>query len=672
MSRGLSYKAVALFTIVSLSVTPVLIQAQEAQAQGSNMPGLAPSQPPSQNTSVATIPGPVPARQVTLGADYSSGKKWFPNPATPYISLEIAEPPLTNSQGIAQLIQSGKLMLSLNGAISLALEDNLAIAVERYAPWLDQVSLLRAKSGVNGPIPFDPTVTGALNIQSMDTPLNNPIFAGIIPTGSTATPTATVPLAYEQHIGNVNFQYTQYFHSGTEIQVGLTNNRTSTNFGGFNLFNPDLQSAITLQITQPLLKGFGTLANTRLIIEAKNTEKVGLSQLSQQVIATVTQVANDYWELVYARQNVKVEEAAVQVSTTLYNDNKERFAIGTLASLDVLTAQSQLASDKQALVQAQSVQLQDETTLLNDITKNPLDVTLAGVEIVPTTPISTPIVSENIRIEDAVKEAWEKRPELQQLDLNLKNAGIEVKATKNELLPSLNLFGDYVGTGLSGVQTATTAALTGTYLPGLPVVNAAGTPVPGLFETTAETTSSQVVFPGGLGEDLSRMIRGNYPTVEVGINFTLPIRNRAAQADNAQALLNQRQQETAYRQEQNAIFVNVRNALIALQEDRASLAAAVESRELAVQTFQAEQEKYRLGSSTSYNVVLRSRDVTTAEGTELRVSINLLEDELKLNQAMGRTLEVNNITLADALKGKISGPSNIPGMPEGDAIAGKR
>jgi outer membrane protein len=570
------------------------------------------------------------------------------------------------------LIQNGKLMLSLEDAISLALEDNLAIAVERYTPWLDQVNLLRVKSGVNGPIPFDPTVSGTLSLQSSNTPLNNPLFAGIIPTSSTVGPTVTIPPAYEQHIANANFQYTQYFPTGTEFQAGLTNNRTSTNFGSFNLFNPYLQSALTVQITQPLLRGFGTLPNTRLIIEAKNTEKIGLSQLRQQVITTVTQVSNDYWELVYARQNVKVQQAAVQVSQTLYNDNKERFNIGTLASLDVLTAQSQLASDKQALVQAQSVQLQDETTLLNDITKNPLEVTMAGVEIIPTTPISTPSLSENIRIEDAVKEAWEKRPELQQLALGLKNAGIEVKATKNELLPSVNLFGEYVATGLGGVQTSTATTATGTFLSGVPVVNASGTPVPGLFEATALTSSSQVIFPGGTGDALSRMIHANYPTLEVGINFNLPIRNRAAQADNAQALLNQRQQETQYRQEQNTIFVNVRNALIALQEDRASLAAASEARELAVQTFTDEQEKYRLGASTSYNVVLRSRDVTSAEGTELRVSINMLEDELKLNQAIGRTIDVNNITMTDALKGKISGPSNIPGMPESDAMASRR
>jgi hypothetical protein len=258
------------------------------------------------------------------------------------------------------------------------------------------------------------------------------------------------------------------------------------------------------------------------------------------------------------------------------------------------------------------------------------------------------------------------------LALNLKNAGIEVKATRNELLPALNLFGEYMATGLGGVQTSAATTPTGTYLPGVPVVNPAGIPVTGLFEATALSTSSQVIFPGGLGDALNRMIRAKYPTFEVGINLTLPIRNRAAQADNAQAWLNQRQQETQYRQEQNTIFVSVRNALIALQEDRKSLAAAAEARSLAVQTFEAEQEKYRLGASTSYDVVLRSRDVTTAQGTELRVSINLIEDELKLNQAIGRTLEVNNITLANALQGNISGPSNIPGMPEADAMAGRR
>jgi len=642
MSRKLIHGGVALLVVFSLLPAPVFAQDQI----GNNQPaGQTAAQPATQ----AAPSGAVPPRTVDLKLDYSAGRKWYPDIVGPYTPMKSEEPSLTNSPRIEQLLQGGKLMLGLQDAISLALENNLAIDVERYTPWLDEVGLLRAKSGSNGLVPFDPTLTSNLNVQDSVTPLNNPLFAGVIPTGTT-TPTAQTPVAYVQHIGNVNFQYNQYFATGTQFQAGMTNNRTSTNFGFFNLYNPYLQSALTLTVTQPLLRGFGTLPNTRLIIEAKRTIKVGLSQLEQQVMATTTQVSNDYWELVYARENVKVQEAAVGVSQRLYEENSRRLQIGTLSSLDVLTAQSQAASDRQALVQAQSVQLQDETTLLNDITKNPLDGPLLGAEIIPTTAISTPGTGQNARIEDAVREAWQKRPELKQAALNLENAGTDVKATKNELRPSVNIFGQYVATGLGGVQTSTTTTPTGAFLAGLPVVDSAGVPVVDEFQATAVTTASRVVFPGGAGQDLGRLFRGNYSSFEGGINFTLPIRNRAAQADNAQALLNERQQKVQYRQEQNAIFVSVRNALIAMQEDRASLAAAEEARKLAAQTLEDEQEKYRLGASTSYNVVLRSRDVTAAEGVELRDRINLLEDELKFNQAMGRTLEVNNISLADALK----------------------
>jgi len=572
----------------------------------------------AQEQAAGAEPPPAQPRIVDLKLDYSVERKWFPNILTPYKPMNWSEPTLTNSPRIEQLIQGGKLMLSLQDAISLALENNLAINVERYAPWLDEVSLLRARSGINGLVPFDPTLTSSLNLQDSATPLNNPLFAGIIPSGTTSV-LAQTPLALVQHIGNVNFQYNQYFPTGTQFQAGMTNNRTSTNFGSFDLYNPFVQSALNVTITQPLLRGFGVLPNTRLIIEAKRNIKVGLSQLEQQIMATTTQVSNDYWELVYARENVKVQEAALAVSQQLFDENSMRLEIGTLSSLDVLTAQSQVASDKQALVQAQSVQLQDETTLLNDITANPLDATLLGAEIIPSTLISTPTTGENVEIADAVKEAWQKRPELKQASLNLENAGTDVKATRNELLPSLNVFGEYTASGLGGIQTV-------------------------------KTTSGTVVFPGGAPQDLGRVFGGNYSTFEGGINLTLPVRNRAAQADNAQALLNERQQKAQYRQEQNTIFVSVRNALIAMREDRASLAAAEEAKKLAVQTLQDEQEKYRLGASTSYNVVLRSRDVTAAEGTELRDRISLLEDELKFNQAMGRTLEVNQITLHDGLK----------------------
>jgi outer membrane protein TolC len=612
---GRKFVRLGLAILLTIALLPAPFFAQDQQG---NVPAQNPSAA-AQPAAEAAPPSAPHARTVNMDLDYSAGRKWFPNVLESYKPTTIPAPRLTNSPRADELLQNGKLMLSLQDAISLALENNLAIQVQRYTPWLNEVNLLRAESGVNGLVPFDPTLTGTLNLQDSVTPLNNPLFAGVIPSGAT-TPVNQAPPAFIQHVANVNVQYNQSLPTGTQLQVGMTNNRTFSNFGVFNLYNPDVQSALSVIITQPLLRGFGILPNTRLIIEARRTIKVGISQLEQQVMATTTQVSNDYWELVYARENVKVEEAALGVSQQLFDENSRRLQIGTLSSLDVLTAQSQLASDKQALVQAQSVQLQDETTLLNDITKDPLAPALMGAEIIPTTNISTPETGENVQIADAVKEAWQKRPELKQASLNLENAGTDVRATRNELLPSVNLYGEYIASGLGGVQTVTSSGGTAT------------------------------VFPGGAPQDLGRVFGGNYSTFEGGINFTLPLRNRAAQADNLQAQLAEREQKTQYRQQQNTIFVGVRNALIAMREDRASLAAAEEAKKLAVQTFQDEQEKYRLGASTSYNVVLRSRDVTAAEGTELRDRINLLEDELKFNQAMGRTLEVNRITLNDALK----------------------
>ena len=231
MTKGLRHKVVAFVAVLSLFLPQLFAQAQEASPQ--NAPAQAP--PPGQTATQSIPPGPVQARRVTLGADYSGAKPWFPNFIQSYTSTQIAGPQLTNSPRFDQLIQNGKLMLSLEDAISLALEENLAIAVERYTPWLDQVNLLRAKSGVNGPVPFDPTLTGGMNLQESNAPINNPLFAGVVPT-SGGTPTQTLPLSYSQHIGNTNVQYTQYFHTGSEFQAGLTTNRTSTNLGFFNLY----------------------------------------------------------------------------------------------------------------------------------------------------------------------------------------------------------------------------------------------------------------------------------------------------------------------------------------------------------------------------------------------------------------------------------------------------
>ncbi len=322
-------KAAAVLLVIALQI-PLPASGQQAPAQGQTQPPGQTQAPPSATS--APLPPAKPAaqpRQLTLTPDYSAGRFFFP-----YTPRQVAEPMLTNSPRIDQLIQNGKLMLSLEDAISLALENNMDIAVQRFTPWLDETALLRSLSGVNGRLVFDPVLTGhrlhlaSLHARQQSFPRRRqyrpPLACPWLPTSSPTTewPISPTPRA---------------FAPGTQLQVTFNNTRSSLNFAA-NLFNPYSESFLTVQVTQPLLNGFGKLPNTRFILEAKNTVKVGESQFAQQVINTVTQVSNDYWELVFARENVKVEQATVAVDQQLYENNKKQLEIGTMAPLDVITA----------------------------------------------------------------------------------------------------------------------------------------------------------------------------------------------------------------------------------------------------------------------------------------------------------------------------------------------
>jgi len=667
MIRRLRYVATVAFLVASLVISPVYGQ----QVQG-----------PTQSQAPPVPPIGDAARNLKLlsGPDYSDGPSWYPRFRLPYQPRNIPPPILANSPRVDQLIQNGKLMLSLEDAVSLSLENNLAIAVERYVPWLDESNLLLAKAGAvaGSRVGFDPVLTSAVNLEEVQTPINNPITSGVgLTAGTSGTPTETVPPALVNHLFNANFNYLQNFHEGTQVQVSFNSFRESSSLTTFSL-NPFVESTMTAIVTQPLLNGFGRLINDRYIIEGRNNVKVGESQFAQQVMTTVTQAANDYWELVYARENVKVEQTAVAADQQLYENNKKQLEIGTMAPLDVITAESQLASDQQALVQAQTTQLQDETTLLVAITKDPLAMTLSGVEIIPTTPIVTPDAVETIPLQDAVHEAWQKRPELQQAQLALDNAGVEVKATKNALLPTLNLFGEFQEIGIGGNETVRTSTPTGAFATsvGSPVfLNGGATEpigaVPIGFVGSAVTTPATTIFPGGLGDDFSRLVNGKYPTLEAGINLTLPIRNRAAQAQNATALLSQQQQRVQYAQTQSTIVLNVRQTLIALIQDRAAVVSAGQARTLAQQSYDDEVKRLNLGTSTAFTVTQKQQLLVAAEGVELRDRINLIEAEVNFNQAMGRTLDVNHITVADARSGNVSRIPNIPGTPETETAQGR-
>jgi outer membrane protein TolC len=410
---------------------------------------------------------------------------------------------------------------------------------------------------------------------------------------------------------------------------------------------------------------------------AKNNRKIADLAFVNQAITTVTNTINAYWELVYARENVKVQQQAVAVSDKLFNDNKKQLEIGTMAPLDVTRAESEVASDRQNLIVAQTTQLQDEQVLKNAMTKDPLAPNLLNVEIIPTDLPTPPAATESASFEDAIREAFVKRPDLQEQVLNLKNSGIDVRATANALLPTLTLTGQYSSSGLAGNSNISgTPVVTS----GAPIVDSTGTPVtiigPGgvpipIFQSNT-TTPVVGTAQQGFGTAQNQIFTNQFPGYYAALNLYLPLRNRSAQADNARAILTQRQLETQLQQLKNAALLDVRNTYIALEQDRARVDAAIKARELQRQTFEAEQKKYTLGASTVYNVILTQRDYVTAEGVELRALADLNEAKANFERAVGRTLEVNRVTIATT--GTKSGltelepESLIPGTLHGQVI----
>ncbi len=608
------------------------------------LPVLA-QEPSSPAQAKAAAQGGVPISLGVSKFDYSRPPSAWPNLINPYRMQNVDPGVLANSPRLEQLIHDGKLPLSLQDAIALALENSMDIVVQRYNPWMADVSLLKARAGGYGygtpgsiavgstanlpELFYDPVISQSIAFADATTPIANPFISG---TGTPSNATTAEPLF--SHTAQYNTAYTQNFVTGSSLSVAWDNTRSSSTAANF--FNPYVQSSLSIGFQQQLLAGAGKFVNRRNIIITENNRKIADLAFAQQAITTVTSTITAYWELVYARENVKVQQQAVTVSEKLYNDNKKQLEIGTMAPLDVTRAESELATDHQNLIVAQTTQLQDELVLKNYITKDPTASNLISVEIIPTDKPETPATIETASFADAVKEAFQKRPDLQEQYFNLKNAEVDVRATKNALLPTATVGVQYSAYGLAG--------------------------------NSYTTDTPPILNKDGFGTAQSQIFRSDFPVYSGQLTVSLPLRNRAAQADNIHAQLVERQFEAEVQQTKNNALLDVRNTTIAVEQGRAQVQAASKARELQQQTFDAEQKKYQLGASTVYNVILTQRDLITAQGTELRALANLAEAKANYERALGRTLEVNNVTIAGVKKGDIPKDTLIPGTLNGQVV----
>ncbi|HFB98460.1 MAG TPA: TolC family protein, partial [Bryobacterales bacterium] len=439
------------------------------------------------------------------------------------------------------------------------------------------------------------------------------------------------------HAWNIGF--TKNWASGTGFQFGWNNFRFKSNNQRSDL-NPGWSSNWQIQITQRLLQGFGRAVNARNIKIAKNNLRVSDLVFEQQVIETVASIVKLYWDLVAFAEDVKVKKQALALAKKLYEDNKKQVEIGTLAPIEITSAEAQVARRQQELTAAETALLQQETVIKNALSRtgvySPL---LADARIIPTDRLPKPTTDEMLDLTKLVDTAVRRRPEIEQTRINIENTKIGMAGSRSQLRPALDAMVFYNHNALAGDINS---------LARPPFI-----PNPDAF------------FVGGYGTALKQLLRRNFPDYGFGIQLNIPIHNRSAQADYIRDALQLRQQQLRERQLLNNIRVQVENARIALVQAKALYDAAVKERQLQQETLEAEQKKYALGASTVFFVIQYQRDLAQAQAAEISAMAAYAKAKVDLERAVGRLLETYRISIEEAKAGVVSRPPDLPVAPQG-------
>ncbi len=571
----------------------------------------------------------------------------------------------SNTPRLESLVRGGNLYLSVQDVVALVLENNIDIAIQRYGPVLAQEVLRRASGGgllrnvgipvyagpvsvslqgvsvnavglaesgsgvssggglVVGNLPpppnLDPFLFGFANFSHNTTPLSNTVLSG-------------VPSLLDD-TRSYQFGYGQSFLTGTSAQITYGSFRSSLN-SPVPLLNPYTNGSLDLFITQNLLQGFGVAVNNRSIRVARNNIKVTDLQVKRQVITTVSAVLNLYWDLVSFNEDLRIKEQALATAQKLLEDNKKQVAIGTLSAIEITRAAAEVSSAKENLLIAQTNVAQQETVLKNALSRNGVaSPWLDDVHVVPLDHIQVPEKEDLKPLPELVEQALAKRPELEQTRINVESTRINLKGSRNALLPTLQAFADFTNNALTGDTNA--------------LANGAnGTPDPFVL--------------GGYGNLLGQIFRRNYPNYSVGVSLNIPFRNRAAQADYVSDQLQLRQAELQLQRSVSQVRVDVKNAVINLQQARARYETAAATRVLAQQTLDAEQKKFQFGTSTIPLVVQAQRDLNNDQSAEVQAMANYTHAKIAFDDAVGQTLDQNGITMDEVKTGQVARPSTIP------------
>ncbi|MGA7381767.1 MAG: TolC family protein [Terriglobales bacterium] len=648
---------------------------------------------PAPQASAAALPqAPQPVAvplqaQPDIVKDYSKPRSSFPNVLAPYKPGVVPPPNLSNASRVDQLMHDGKIMLSINDAIALTLENNLDIVLARYNLDIADTDILRALGGANilgvntGIVQNTPGGgTGGLNGTVGSGTGGTSVAAGGVGTGTNGLVSSTLGIGapitsfdpavsgtlqmdrgfaestsvftpvsvVNTNTGTANFSYLQGFHWGTNLAVGFNNTHVTTS-NPTSSYTPSLASNFQVKVSQELLQGFGFLPNTRFIRIAKNNREISDVAFRLQIITTVDQIENLYWNLVYAYENVRVQQEALAFAQRTLEDNKKQVQFGTLPPIQVVSAQSTVSTDQQNVILAQTNLELQELLMKNALSRNLEDPTLAGAEVIPTSTMQLPAQEAVVPTQDLITDALAHRAELSESRVDLSSREINNKAVRNAMLPTLSLYAYYGGSGIGGNVSPA-------LLPPGCLTSAFGK----CFTPATAAPPFTNGGPVGYGSTLDQLVTSVAPDKGIGLTLNIPLRNRVAQADQVRAELEYRQAQVRLQQLENQVRIEVRNAQFDTRQNRASVDAAQAAVDFQRQTLDADQKKLAVGVGTSTAVLQDQSALTAAESNLVSALAAYEKSEVEMDRATGLLLDHAGILMADAERGQVTQMPNVP------------
>ena len=584
----------------------------------------------------------------------------------PYAAPEVPPVRLGNTNRMKDLIRAGNLYLAVRDAIALVLENSIDLEVARYDPISAVWQLQRAEAGEALPNPPNAAslmgsvapgqgvigsetaagVTPSQNsgasvsrssnvtlsavgpvIQSFD-----PVFQESTVLSHTSQPQVDTVLSLSPvlvsttHASIASLQ--QGFLSGGSVSVTYSDHYLNEN-APTDLLNPSVAPNLSFSFQHNLLRGFGVAVNGRNIAVAKINLRISDLKFKLRLIDVVSETLQAYYGLVADSEDVKTKQSSVELARALYEDNKRQVQAGTLAPLDLTTAESQLAASERDLLISQTELLEREIQMKNLLSRTgSADPILREVRIVPMDGIMIPPSDDLPSLESMLQQALANRADLAIAKSEIEAAEVSALGTKNGLLPALQVFGNEAESGLAGTRRTISSG------------------------KIAETPNA--FFAGGTGTALGQVFRRDFPADRGGASLQAAIFNRQAQADYGLDRLSIRQDQLVNQKDMNQVQVDLMSSIVKLQQARGRYEAAVRYGILQKQLLNSEQKAYTVGKSTTYNVMQVQRGVAAAQSAEIAALVTWARARIALDQTLGMTLEANHVSIADAKIGRVA------------------